>query len=162
MGEFVIHALSVGDGIVAIAPMPGSSGDYAADLEHMGEWAPAFVISMTTRLEMVADGVEGLGAEMQKRGARWIHLPVGDFGVPEGEVARAWPEVSERTRAALRGGGRVLIHCKGGCGRSGMVALRLMVESGEKPEAALQRLRAVRPCAVETEAQYLWAARKRK
>ena len=37
-----------------------------------------------------------------------------------------------------------------------------MVESGEKPEAALQRLRAVRPCAVETEAQYLWAARKRK
>ncbi len=162
MGGFVIHALSVGNGIVAIAPMPGASGDYAADLEHMAEWAPAFVISLTTRLEMVADGIEGVGAEMTKRGARWLHLPIEDYGVPEGDVTKQWAEVSDRARAALRGGGRLLIHCKGGCGRSGMVALRLMIEAGEKPDAALARLRAVHPCAIETEAQFLWASRKRK
>ncbi len=38
-----------------------------------------------------------------------------------------------------------------------MAVLRLMVEVGEAPEAALARLRAVRPCAVETEAQRDWA-----
>ena len=32
-----------------------------------------------------------------------------------------------------------------------------MIECGEAPEPALKRLRAVRPCAVETEAQMLWA-----
>jgi len=57
----------------------------------------------------------------------------------------------------LQGGGRVLIHCRGGCGRSGMAALRLMIESGEEAGAALSRLRALRPCAVETEAQMAWA-----
>jgi hypothetical protein len=31
------------------------------------------------------------------------------------------------------------------------------VEAGETPGAALARLRAVRPCAVETEAQLAWA-----
>jgi protein-tyrosine phosphatase len=46
----------------------------------------------------------------------------------------------------------------GGCGRSGTAALRLMVEAGENPKAALQRLRAVRPCAVETPEQFQWAA----
>jgi hypothetical protein len=34
-----------------------------------------------------------------------------------------------------------------------------MVECGERPEAALRRLRAMRPCAVETEAQLAWALR---
>jgi len=38
------------------------------------------------------------------------------------------------------------------------MALRLMVEHGEAPNAALQRLRMVRPCAVETDAQQAWAA----
>ena len=38
-----------------------------------------------------------------------------------------------------------------------MVVLRLMVDSGEAAEAALDRLRAARPCAVETDAQMAWA-----
>ena len=50
-----------------------------------------------------------------------------------------------------------MIHCFGGCGRSGMAALRLMVEAGEDADEALERLRAVRPCAVETDAQLRWA-----
>jgi protein-tyrosine phosphatase len=47
----------------------------------------------------------------------------------------------------------------GGCGRSGSVALRLMVETGEAAADAFIRLRAARPCAVETDAQYRWASR---
>ena len=46
----------------------------------------------------------------------------------------------------------------GGCGRSGTAVLRLMVEAGEEASVALGRLRAVRPCAVETPEQFAWAA----
>jgi hypothetical protein len=38
-----------------------------------------------------------------------------------------------------------------------MIALRLMVERGEPAEAALARLRAARPGAVETAEQLAWA-----
>ncbi|MGB3280173.1 MAG: protein-tyrosine phosphatase family protein, partial [Pseudorhodobacter sp.] len=61
-------------------------------------------------------------------------------------------------RAILARGGRLMVHCRGGCGRTGMIALRLMVDTGEEPGAALARLRAVRPCAVETDAQEVWAS----
>ncbi len=37
------------------------------------------------------------------------------------------------------------------------LSARLMVEAGEAGDRALARLRAVRPCAVETEAQMGWA-----
>jgi len=53
--------------------------------------------------------------------------------------------------------GKVFAHCYGGKGRSGMVLLRLMVERGLDPDQALQDLRRVRPGAVETQAQWLWA-----
>jgi hypothetical protein len=34
-----------------------------------------------------------------------------------------------------------------------------MIAQGEDPDAALERLRHIRPCAVETEAQLRWARR---
>lgn len=157
MPDFVIHALQVGNGILAISPLPGRGGSYAADLEHLREWQPAMLISMTTLAEMTAHGAQTLGADIQDRGARWHHLPVADFGTPDAQVAEHWPEVSRAARQALAGGGRVLIHCMGGCGRSGMAALRLMIEAGEKPDAALAHLRRIRPCAVETDEQMKWA-----
>ena len=46
--------------------------------------------------------------------------------------------------------------------RSGMIALRLMVERGADPDEALKRLRAVRPGAVETDEQRLWAQKRER
>lgn len=157
MPDFVIHALQLGEGILALSPMPGRSGDYAADLEHLREWQPAMLISLTTQAEMVEMGAGGLGQDIQDRGARWVHLPILDFGIPDPAFEAKWPAVSRIARNALKGGGRVLLHCMGGCGRSGMVALRLMIEAGEDPSQALAHLRRIRPCAVETDAQLQWA-----
>lgn len=157
MPGFAIYALSTGNGILAISPMPGASGDYLADLEHIREWAPAFVVTLMPRVEQVAAGVETLDADIRDRGARWIHFPIEDFATPDEAASQEWDSISDRLRAVLEGGGRVLLHCRGGCGRSGMLALRLMIELGESPDQAFARLRGVRPCAIETEAQLGWA-----
>ena len=58
---------------------------------------------------------------------------------------------------SVRQGGRVLIHCRMGKGRSGMAALRLMIEIGERPTEALQRIRSVHPMAIETHDRMTWA-----
>ncbi|SHL37912.1 Dual specificity phosphatase, catalytic domain [Roseovarius marisflavi] len=157
MSGFVIHALPVAGGILALAPLPGGAGSYDADLAHLHDWRPALVISMTTLAEMTASGAADLGADLQENGTRWAHVPVEDYGVPNPEVTDIWEAAAQAALLALQGGGRVLIHCRGGCGRSGMAALRLMIEAGEDPDAALKRLRAVHPCAVETDEQMLWA-----
>jgi hypothetical protein len=161
MSQMVIHALPVAGGILAICPLPGRNGTYAEDIEHLREWQPALVITLTTMAEMVAEGAQNLGQDMQDRGSRWFHLPVEDMGIPDERITEEWDTASRVALSALRGGGRVLVHCMGGCGRSGMIALRLMIEAGEQPAAALDRLRHVRPCAVETEAQLDWAIRVR-
>lgn len=159
MSGFVIHALSVSDGILAIAPMPGRGGHYAEDMAHLHDWRPALVMTMLSHPELRATGHQDIGADLQDMGTRWMHVPVPDMGVPGPEAEEAWHMASNAALSALQGKGRVLIHCMGGCGRSGMAALRLMIEAGEAPGVALERLRAVRPCAVETPEQLDWANR---
>lgn len=157
MSDFAIHGLPCGGGLLALSPLAGRAGDYDDDLRVIIEWRPDMVISMTTAAEMAANGADRLAADLHMAAIDWRHLPVADFGVPEAATNALWPEVSGAARACLARGGRVLVHCFGGCGRSGMVALRLLIEAGEPAHDSLVRLRLCRPCAVETDAQRLWA-----
>ena len=134
---------------------------YDVDFSRILDWQPDLVLSMTTLPEMAGTGAAHLGEDLARNGIGWRHLPIVDFGAPGQGVVAAWPEVSALAAGILSSGGGVLAHCYGGCGRSGMAVLRLMVEAGEDAQAALIRLRAVRPCAVETEAQLAWASAPR-
>ena len=131
MSGFVIFALPVAKGILGIAPMPGRGGHYAEDLAHLKDWKPAMIISMTQEAELVAEGSSNLAMDVLHSGARWIPFPVADFGTGTPAQEDLWQTASKAALSALRGGGRVLSHCRGGCGRSGMAALRLMVAEGE-------------------------------
>ena len=55
-----------------------------------------------------------------------------------------------RLRERLRAGERVLVHCRGGLGRAGAVAARLLIEFGATPVTAIAQVRAARPRAIET------------
>jgi len=151
-----IASLPVAGGTLALSQMPGRGGNYKADLADLVTFAPALVITMTTMEELAAKAAT-LPADLAGHNIQWLHLPIADFGVPEAETAAQWPKAAAQALTLLANQNRVLIHCMGGCGRSGMAALRLMVMAGEDPATALKRLRQTRPCAVETDAQFDWA-----
>lgn len=151
MGGFAIAALPVAGGTLALSPLPEGEQPLAA----LTAFAPALVVTLTETAEMQALGAAGLPDRLARAGIAWLHWPVADYGVPGAGADRG--ALTARILAVLSGGGRVLVHCRGGCGRSGMVALAVMTAAGEDPAAALARLRAVRPCAIETEAQMSWA-----
>lgn len=158
MADFAIAEVSIGRGVVGLSPMPGGAGDYAADFRTLLRWGASLVVSLTEPSEMSALGIT-LGADLRHAPPDWVNMPIADFGVPDAEATLRWVGLESRVAAQLAAGKRVLFHCKGGCGRSGMVVLRLMVLHGEAPDAALGRLRSIRPCAVETAAQLVWATR---
>ena len=153
-----LYEVPVGQGMLAISPIPGLNGSYEDDLLAIHGWGAKVVFSMTEMAELQCAGAGEIGAHMAAMGIEWHHLPIRDFGAPGLDVVAKWRQASDSAHAAFDVGHRVLIHCRGGCGRSGMAALRLLVERGEEAAGALARLRAVRPCAVETDEQYAWAA----
>lgn len=154
MPAMQIATLPVGRGLLGLCPLPGRDGDFAADLAVLTAFGPDAVLSLVQIHEYARHGAPGLMAELARRKIAQIAFPIRDFGTP---ASALWPPVSQRLHDLLNAGNRIVIHCLGGCGRSGMIALRLMIESGEDPQAAVIRLRAARPCAVETTAQMRWA-----
>lgn len=141
---------------LGIGPLPGRFGDALADLAVLAKWTPEIVVSMTTAEEMDRHNMGDLGAMLAGMDIAWTHFPVRDFGAPK--ATRNWAVLSAKLHTVLDAGGGVLLHCYGGQGRSGMVLVRLMVERGWDARTALAEVRAVRPGAVETEAQFQWAA----
>jgi hypothetical protein len=149
-------------GRIGLCRLPGRDGMLASDVAAIAAWSPRLVLSLATRAEMGAYGAGGLGDLLASRRIGRLHFPIQDFGVPDAGAAERWPGLAARLHAALDGGDGVLLHCLGGRGRSGMAALRLMVERGAEPETALALLRSLVPGAVETPGQYDWAGAGRR
>ncbi len=103
--------------------------------------------------ELASLKVEQLGAEVQARHMAWHHLPIQDVSVPCSRFEAQWQQDGESLRGLLRHGFKVLVHCKGGLGRAGTFSARLLAELGTAPPEAIAMVRAVRPGAIETEAQ---------
>ena len=137
---FSLAQIAVGGGVLGLCPAP-----QVADAAVLRDWQADLVLTLLEELP------PDLAAALAQAGIAQRHFPIVDYGVP----ARDWAAISTDLRRILAAGGRVVIHCRAGCGRTGMIALRLMREAGEAD--ALARLRAVRPCAIETEAQMAWA-----
>ena len=157
MPDWAVSELRLGDGWLGISPIPGRTGTYLGDLTKLLKWNPTMVLTMTTQRELNRVGAGDIGTDLAAAGVDWRHLPIADFGAPDNDIAARWADASTAAHADLARGGRVLAHCYGGCGRSGMVLMRLMVEAGEDADPALERLRDARPCAVEAKEQRAWA-----
>ena len=114
---------------------------------------------MTGQAEMKKLGSADIPDDLRNANIQWLHFPVDDFQAAPADRDVLWVPVSQTLHRILNAGGRMIVHCRGGCGRTGMAVLRLMVEAGEEGESAMKRLRAVRPCAVETSRQKDWALR---
>ena len=149
--RFTLSPLPLRDGTLALCAVPTGADARTA----LTAFAPALVISMTEPDELQSLGAGDLPDWLAAQGILWRGFPIPDFGTPPPRAD--WAALARDAASILDTQGRVLLHCRGGLGRSGMVALRLMIEAGENADTALTCLRAARPGAVETKAQEHWA-----
>ena len=84
---------------------------------------------------------------------RWIHLPICDVDVPDRRFEKGWVTAGPEIHHRIRAGEKILIHCRGGLGRTGLVAGLILVERGCGPRDAIQQVRAARHGAIETSEQ---------
>lgn len=97
------------------------------DLDAIRDWGARAVVTLVTQKEMEDLKVQDLGEGVRTRKMEWWHLPIPDGHVPDEDFEARWEEAGAAIRNHLRSGRDVLVHCKGGLGRAGTIAARLMV-----------------------------------
>src|SRR5271169_2216997 len=96
--------------------------------------------------------------EVNTQGLEFLSLPIPDRQVPRSEAKLG--EVLEKVSGALSTGRNVVVHCRQGIGRTGVVAACLLVKNGMSPGAAVEAASAARGVAVpETAEQRDWIDR---
>jgi hypothetical protein len=149
-----------GGGHVGVTFCPGKHQDVAMtgawarsldlDLRGIREWGARVIVTLVTDAELRSLKVEGMGAAVAQLGISWLHLPIEDVSTPTAEWEQGWSEQRGLVHQVLDDAGRVLVHCKGGLGRAGLVAARILVERGAAPMDAISLVRRVRPGAIQT------------
>lgn len=133
-----------------MARPPG--GEELAD--HLRELAAAGVttcVSMLTDAEMGELGLAGEAAAAAAAGIAFRRLPTPDFGTPSQQAAL---ELAAELAAALRDDAWVVVHCRGGIGRSTVLAAAVLICEGMTPGQAMERISAARGMTVpETASQ---------
>lgn len=142
-------------GKLAVAPRP-RGGDWLED--DVLRWRSTgfhAVISLLTSSEEVALDLSRENDLVEKNGMKFLSLPIPDRDVPNSETEVA--SILEALDKRLTAGENVLIHCRQGIGRSGLIAACLLINQGMDPEDAVTKVSQSRGLTVpETAAQRRW------
>jgi protein-tyrosine phosphatase len=88
----------------------------------------------------------------------FISFPIEDRQVPPSAASVA--ELVHKMKVSLDAGKHVIVHCRQGIGRTGLIAACLLAESGMETGAALDLLSAARGLPIpETMEQKAWVER---
>jgi protein-tyrosine phosphatase/nicotinamidase-related amidase len=130
--------------------------DLDADLSALKSMGVTDLVCLLNAGELDRAGVPDLIARAAAAGLAVLQRPIPDQGVPTPAEARA---LVEHIDARLAAGGRVVVHCMGGLGRSGLVAGCVVRARGLTGVDAIAAVRAVRgPRAIETPVQAAFVA----
>jgi protein-tyrosine phosphatase len=140
---------------LALAARP-RGGDWLED--EIVAWRGAGIDAVVSLLTPEEERDLDLGREghvVQEQGMKFVSFPIPDRQVPNSQTEMA--AALERIDVELTAGKNVVVHCRQGIGRTGLVGACLLISKGLSPERAIKSLSAARGIPIpETEEQRRW------
>ncbi len=114
----------------------------ASDLEYLKSIGLDLLVSLTEQT-LPEECIEFVGCES-------LHIPVQDLTPPNLDQMRKTVEAIEST---IQAGGKAVVHCGAGMGRTGVMLAAYLVYKGYSGEEAIGMIRNQRPGSIETRDQ---------
>lgn len=133
--------------------------DLGADLDRLSEHHEMDVlVSLMEDFEYELLGIPTLFTEALTRGISVLRLPIVDTKTPAPDDFERVVALVQKIRNSLAAGHNVVIHCRGGRGRSGTIAALVLTSYGHTADKAIELVRQAQPDAVENREQHAYVA----
>ncbi len=131
--------------------------DLDADLLRLHrDFGARVLVSLVEPHELDALKIGDLHGRAASIGLEVLRFPIPDVRVPASVVATV--ELVDRILERLAGNQTVVVHCKGGLGRTGLIAACCLTAQGHEPERAIAVVRKARQGTIETREQEAFVA----
>lgn len=130
-------------------PCPGTR-DTTLDgaVKSLAEAGATALITAMPMAELATYQVEKLPKVCSAHGIKWIHLPVEDDKSPEQAFTEQLHQHKPELLELINNIATIAIHCKGGSGRTGLIAAVLLLESGQHWQKVKDEIQSLRPRAL--------------
>ena len=129
--------------------------DLETDLRRLKQhYMTDTLVTLLEREEFGQYGVSGLLEHAREAGLEVVHFPIKDVSTPRKAQSEEYSVLIKQILGLLEEEKTVVVHCRGGLGRTGTVAASVLVALGQDPDHAIDLVRRVRSeRAVETPEQ---------
>ena len=135
----------------------GWDRDLEADLTRLrSAFGIDVIVSLMEPWEYDHLGIADLATRAEALGMTVILFPIKDRNAPGTGTEDAFIKLIRDIIALATAGTNVLIHCRGGRGRSGTIASSVLVARGHAPDIALAKFRAARLTRTAIDVQGAW------
>jgi len=130
-------------------PCPGTKEtDLTTSLASLKSAGATAVLSLLPDEEIEALGVTALGEQVAQQNMTWYQLPIEDDQAPEQPFFTAFATVKSELLVRIQAQQTLVIHCRGGSGRTGLVAAMLLLELGHPWQQVHSLIQSIRPKAL--------------
>ncbi|MBQ4848232.1 tyrosine-protein phosphatase [Pseudoalteromonas sp. MMG013] len=136
-------------GQIIFTPCPGTKdATLQESVEILKSAGANALISVMYDKELTRYGAQTLSQVCMTQGIEWYQLPISDEAPPTDAFSTAWADYVPKIISLLNDQGVVVVHCKGGSGRTGLVVALLMHALGYDKLSAKNAVQRLRPKAL--------------
>jgi protein-tyrosine phosphatase len=151
----VFRVDSIGGGCLAIMAHPASAGSVATTIDEIAAAGFHQVVSLLEPAEADALGLAREAELVAAKSMKFVSFAIPDMGLPA--CSADFAQLAQLLFTQIDGGTNTLIHCRGGIGRSGLLAAAVLLHGGKDVRAAFAQVSLVRGRRVpETAQQGAW------
>jgi len=150
----VYNVVPVGAGQLSVMAKPVSGERIQEEFAGLRQLGIDHVVSLLERPEQIDVGLADEAALCARNGMRYTSFPIIDRDVPQQADARPFVAALYQD---IYSGEHVVIHCRVGIGRTGIIASAILVHGGHSPGEAIHMVSFARGMLVpDTQEQVDW------
>jgi protein-tyrosine phosphatase len=130
------------------------SRDFATDLKVLISNNVELVVNLMTSEEIKKMGLSDVSERLQSVGIEWLHYPISDKWIPGSNDD--FLNLTQILVEKIKLGKRIVVHCNGGKGRTGLTVVACLIKLGVTQLEAITKIRNVRPGMLQNPAQQMY------